>query len=347
MIKKFKLLGKRILHLTHNDLDGYGPEVIVKSLGENLKVKKWDFVNLNNGEMDWKIRNVCTNFQTFKDYDYVIITDISCGKETAEKIVKSVFSNRVMLLDHHATAMWLNDYPFACVREHDIKTLPRRGTEQRHACGTSLFWEFMLLCCPFIRKLPEYDTIGQFVSLVSEWDTWDWHNLYGDNPEAKKLNDLCTAYDRSPMFDSNMAGNIKKGVLYSEFDERLLELLHFRTAQYISDLKKDKEYRTVSCRLNTEGGTYRMWIASANDFVSDVFDWMRNEDKDKAYDVYAVDFGSGLSFRSPNDTDVSKLALLYGGGGHKDAAGFRFKGEKRSDYILRMLSEKGKVSCDE
>lgn len=47
-----------------------------------------------------------------------------------------------------------------------------------------------------------------------------------------------------------------------------------------------------------------------------------------------------ISFRSKSDTDVSKIAKKLGGGGHKNAAGAKVKGELKTilSFILRQIS---------
>jgi phosphoesterase RecJ-like protein len=53
--------------------------------------------------------------------------------------------------------------------------------------------------------------------------------------------------------------------------------------------------------------------------------------------------GVKISFRSKGDVPINELAKLYGGGGHKNAAGARVYNVKLDDIIPRVLKDAGEV----
>lgn len=72
-----------ILLLTHNDLDGSGPVIILNKYFELIET-----IHCSNENMDQIISDNVLNEDILNSYDAVFITDIHCSKDTADKINK-------------------------------------------------------------------------------------------------------------------------------------------------------------------------------------------------------------------------------------------------------------------
>lgn len=109
---------------THTDLDGIGCEILAKiAFGKDVDVTNSEVSDINKN-----IKEFLDNPKNNGIYDKIYITDISVNKENAERL--SNRPEKVQLLDHHGTALWLNQYPWAHVRVKDKETgILTSGTE--------------------------------------------------------------------------------------------------------------------------------------------------------------------------------------------------------------------------
>lgn len=109
---------------THTDLDGIGCEILAKiAFGKDVDVTNSEVSDINKN-----IKGFLDNLKNNGIYDKIYITDISVNKENAERL--SNRPEKVQLLDHHGTALWLNQYPWAHVRVKDKETgILTSGTE--------------------------------------------------------------------------------------------------------------------------------------------------------------------------------------------------------------------------
>ena len=84
---------------THTDLDGVSCEILGRiAFREDINVTR-----CNYGDIDNKVEEFLNNVE---EYNKLFITDISVSKKIADKL--NSISDKVILLDHHKTALWLN-----------------------------------------------------------------------------------------------------------------------------------------------------------------------------------------------------------------------------------------------
>ena len=338
----------KILLMTHTDLDGYGPEVILRILsGEPYFMERftdYDVVHVSTGYMDTAIRETCLDTETWENYGCVFITDISCSKTTAEEIMSSGCADRSVLLDHHKTASCLNEFPFALISAEDNASddewsLPKRNNEVRHACGTSLFMGFLHEIMPALKKSIIYGTrlyrLITFVSHVAAWDTWDWKNIYDGAGAPENLNKLFRFFGSSlfvedmertiymSMFKNEQ--DIMDDVLLSTLDRELLAIYEGKAREYLKRVEDTWENSHLEFEIYGRTRLFKMVLLTCNEYISEVFEFMKKRDSEQKYDIYAIDCGGTISMRSvKDDVDVSEVAARYGGGGHVHAAGFSY-----------------------
>ena len=172
----------------HSDLDGMGVKILGMLIGRAKGYNAEDIqtYKCNYGDIDQIIQKRLDGNSPENDgfIDEILIGDISVqSKEMAETLNNMYyeFDLRLNLLDHHATAMWMNEYEWAKVREVDGGGVAR--------CGT--YWVFE----EFKQLLSAHDMINdavlKFVDLVDEYDTWRWMNdKENPNTDADKLNNV-------------------------------------------------------------------------------------------------------------------------------------------------------------
>ena len=312
---------KKILLLTHNDMDGSGPVIIAKTAfgKENVEV-----IHCTNANMDEEIRSRCT---VENDYDYIFITDISCSVETATMINDGPCVGKVFLLDHHRTALELNRFPWCHV---EIKALvdsvlytygytPEKAS--RMASGTSNFLDFLRRNKNTFKGDGLYNpSLSIVVNAISAYDTWDWVNVFDKDETYINLNRVFYL-DGAEKFENFMLSKIDKGSIKN--NSTLLNKAE--EAALVKEMKNIKEYcdkkveKVLHFNALLGDREYSISYTTAEKYTPDVIEAIAQA---KPADIYILQEGNKLSLRTrSDDIDVSALAASIGGGGHKQAAG--------------------------
>ena len=154
---------------THTDLDGVSCEILGRiAFWENIDLVRCGYENIDDKVEEF--------INSDEEFDKLFITGIYVKKELTNAV--NNVSDKVILLDHHKTALWLNEYPFALVQVEDESV--------GKMCGAYLFYEYLK------KNHEEFnDTLALklFVKYVRMYDTWEWKEKY-DNIIPKRLNDL-------------------------------------------------------------------------------------------------------------------------------------------------------------
>ncbi|WP_145413415.1 DHH family phosphoesterase [Paenibacillus xylanexedens] len=292
----------KIKLFTHTDLDGVGCAIIAKLAFDEVDV---EYCNYN--EIDQKVKDF-TGLMKFKEYDKVYITDISVSKEVADLIEYSVtekkeYLNRYQLIDHHATAKWLNEYRWAYVDDMELSIIP--GEKVMKSSGTSLFynylWENENANLPFALN---------FIEKVRRYDTWDWHTIHNDN-EAKRLNDLLYLIGRDRFVQRFTKDT---SLRFTEGEEMLLEIEQTKIDKYLETKSKQmfKQYF----------GDHLVGVVFAEQYQSQMGNYLALNNEDLDY-VVMIDVGNEtVSYRGIHDSiDLGIIAKSFGGGGHPKASG--------------------------
>ena len=283
---------------THTDLDGVGCEILGKlAFEENINIERCGY-----GNIDSKVEEF---LKDVNKYDKVFITDISVNKEMADKL--NNISDKVVLLDHHKTALWLNEYPYALVQVEDESI--------GKMCGTYLFYEYLK------KNYEEFNNthaLELFVDYVRMYDTWEWKDKYG-NIIPKRLNDLMYM-DGVYEFIDNMIYRL--GNNYPIFDDA--DILKLDIEQRNIDSYVAQKDKTLIVNDNLFSG-YTVGIVFADKYISELGNKL-NELHPNLDFVVLIDMTSlTVSYRTvKNDIDLSAIAKKYGGGGHPKASGSKF-----------------------
>ncbi|GAE32092.1 3'-to-5' oligoribonuclease B [Halalkalibacter hemicellulosilyticusJCM 9152] len=140
---------------SHNDLDGVSCGILARlAFGSNVEIQ---YVSIQR--LDQKIQQ---HLETAKTTDPLWVTDLSMNSENEERIHTFIeLGGSAQLIDHHKTALHLNDHSWAHVKiAHE---------EDKLASATSLLYDFLIKS----DYLQRSQALDEFVELVRQWDTWN------------------------------------------------------------------------------------------------------------------------------------------------------------------------------
>ena len=296
---------------THTDLDGVSCEILGKIAFE----KDIDVVRCNYGDIDAKVEEFINSTE---EYDKLFITDISVNKEIADKLLS--ISDKVILLDHHKTALWLNEYPYALVQVEDESV--------RKMCGAYLFYEYLK------KNHKEFDdtpALKLFIDYVRMYDTWEWKEKY-DNIIPKRLNDLMYM-DGPNEFIDKMVYRLGNNLFI--FDDTDLMKLQIEQTYINSYITQKNETLMINDSLfpgHTVGITF------ADKYISELGNKLCELHPELDFVVLINVSTLTVSYRTiKDDLDLSDIAKGFGGGGHPKASGSRFDASIVNDMLNNIF----------
>lgn len=302
---------------THNDLDGVGCAILsFLAFGyENVDVEYCNYDNI-----DKRVRAFGES-EEYKTCEKVYITDISVSEELAEDMNIACNKGKVVLLDHHATALNLNKYDWCEVRvenSDDIKT-----------SGTEMYYHW-LIDNGYLGHVDD-DVLCKFVELVRNYDTWRWTSLGDNGIICKQVNDLLYLYGRDK-FINWCISEIHDCVfprLYAS-DELVLEVKQKEIDDYVE--RKNKQL------IIGELCDRKCGFVFAEQYVSELGNRLCEIHPEIDF-VAMIDMSGTVSYRSvKDDIDLGKdIAKVFGGGGHPKAAGSRISNEIKMNIINKIF----------
>lgn len=289
--------------ITHNDLDGVGCYIVAKIMLE----EEVDVTYCNYGDVNEEVLKAIENENV---YSKIFITDISVTEEVANELDK--IWDKVVLLDHHPTALFLNKYSWAKVEEYfDI---------EEKTCATRLLYDY------FNANGNVY--LDTFVEKVRLFDTWLWKEKYNDE-DAKYLNDLRYILGKEDFANSLISKIKSKSTLFNEFDLKLLAIKQREIDSYVE--KKDKDL------VVTEIRGYKAGVVIAESNQSELGN--RLCEMHPELDLVAMVNQNGISYRTVKDNvNVSEIAKYFGGGGHPKASGSSVPKECLEGFIEALFN---------
>lgn len=292
---------------THTDLDGIGCAILAK-LAFGTEVVDIEYCNYD--DIDSKVEEY---FNSDSEYE-CHITDISISNELAYKISNS--EKKYQLLDHHPTALRLNEFAWCNVQieneETNIKT-----------SGTEMYYRWLVDNNYLIKSY----ALDRFVELVRNYDTWRWTTLGDKGVICKQVNDLFYLYGKEKFIDWCITEIYEDSFPYLyESDELVLEIEQDNIDNYIK--KKNEQMLIMPLCGKTCG------VVFAEKYFSELGNKLCQMRPEIDF-VAMIDMSGTVSYRTiKDDIDLGKdVAKLFGGGGHAKAAGSKFVNGVQFDVI--------------
>ena len=314
---------------SHTDTDGVGCAILAYlAFGrENVDVEYCDYK-----DVDGKVREfyLCGNPE---EYDAIYITDISVDEEVAAEIDELVaVGQKWRLFDHHATALWLNQYEWCEVLVEDETGLKMSGT--------ALFYNYLVLNGFFDHYIMNdrmMNNICRFVDIVRDYDTWRWKELGEEGIVCKQVNDLFYIYGREEFIVWSLR-RLKFYGSYPEFPSfRDEDLLLLEQKQREIDIYVESKDKQLVGKIDQFGHTYG--VIFAEQYFSELGNRLCELHPELDY-IAMIDISHGtVSYRTTSEgIDLgSEIAHSYGGGGHKKAAGSQFDISVIRDLVIREV----------
>lgn len=329
------IVTKHIVHLSHTDLDGYGCQFITNSIFKDIT-----FFNANYHEIDEILDNI---FSVLTDKSLLLITDLNLTIEQASKVHKKSkeIGFDIQLIDHHITGLTASKtYEWYYLNTDNSATY---------------------LTYSIFREKIEEPSTKQIVYFINIYDMWRKEDIINFQ-KATLLSDIIF----KNKIDSNKDIFLKIKMIYFVgnmlIDKDTLEVeshIPKVLANTLASLTADSTMRDIMMNDNI-CSSYKMSVHPANDlspFYSSTFkdklvifykdissstfqyssDFLLNKETYKDYILVNINEKSGnISIRSKNK-QANQLAIVFGGGGHPDAAGANIKLDDRS--IVNILKE--------
>ncbi|MGP7816664.1 DHH family phosphoesterase [Niallia sp. 01092] len=293
--------------LSHNDLDGIGCGILAKlAFGEKVEVRYNSVSSLN--------QEVEKFLQQEENHPFLFITDLSVNEENTKRL--DAFykkGGKVQLIDHHKTALHLNDHEWGYVSVEDA--------DGNLTSATSLLYEYLVQH----DYLTPSDCITEFVELVRQYDTWDWEK--NDNQQAKRLNALFFLISMGE-FEDKMMAKLQESdhFFFDDLEEKILEMEDSKIERYIR--RKRREL------VQTEIDGYFAGVVYAESYHSELGNELGKEYPHLDYIAILNIGGKRMGFRTIHDhVDVSKIAGQYGGGGHAKASGCTLTTDAYKNFV--------------
>lgn len=279
-----------------SDIDGITPVILTQLAFEHYDYHLLHVTNLDN----YLREKMDENF--FDSYDKIFITDLCMSEEMAKEIDETPLRDKIQVFDHHYRNMPLNSYNF-------IKVIDERN--DIHESGTSLYYEYLLEnhANSYIKK----NNVSYYVSLVRLNDTWEWKKFGVE--EARYLPILLSYYGINLYIEKYVKFfQEEKDFYFTEAEQILITVEQRRMKEYIEEQKEKILFRTIN--------GYKVGIVFAELYRSDLGNALAEFYKDKIDFVIIINMNRSISYRGiREDMSVAEFASIYGGNGHKQAAG--------------------------
>lgn len=320
----------KILLLTHNDADGSGASIVIKSIFPNVTTK-----HCTNSNMSYEIKNAVCNESD--NYDFIFACDISCNEDDATIIQSDPNHKKLLILDHHITAEHLNKYSWAFIESNIIDdsrlTAYYPNNILGKSSGASLMFDYMDYN-GFTKHVKNIYLLIEIVHLIAAYDTWDWVNVFEKDIIFEQFNILFNIY-KPDMFEEKMLEHINSSStsVFDETDKLLLKIENNRINDYLSNIQKS--FTTGNMMLAEK--YHSIVFCTTDNYLSQTFELMKTQYPD--YDIYLINYGTGIALRATKpDINVGKIAKMFGGGGHPGASGLKIPFEYQKELIEKTFS---------
>lgn len=300
----------RILTVYHGDscIDGFTSAWLSTIAAEQAGYKRphlYPLTYANEQEQDLQ-QHIVDQVIRMQDYDAIYVLDISLSLQCLETLTKTTNATIVML-DHHKTAF--DRYAPNEMRTPNEKVNVRLHNGQVNialnngmsGAGMSFMYFFPNLLVPLL------------VQHVQDWDLWQFklENTRAINCYLREQAQTITDWS-----DINATLSHKSG--YKEIVEFGKYLLK-KHKEKVMAIAEQSEFITLRRGSPVTG----LMVRCSYEYASDV-----GHELAKRSGLFGLTYfskGEGMlqvSLRSEGDCDVEVIAKRFGGGGHKNAAGF-------------------------
>jgi len=337
-------------HLSHNDLDGYGCQLISSKVFKN-----GFYYNANYGnEVKLQIETILNNIANYKqDKIFFLISDLNLTLDEAKNLdkkikhlLKSGYNIKLQLLDHHISGT-------ECSQKYDWYYVD----ESR--CATKIVYDY------FKKNFSEFydsEKLNILVEAINDIDIWEEEDSYFEFGKVL-IRLINTSTEINPTMFPNENREYRLKLLTEAKNFIFIDNGHILLDENIYKMKKN--YLNLTCQNDTIDNLSSNYLVHLlNNKKNELSIYLNNHKGLLTYSLSNISIPANLflkqnpdfdffininkkgsfGIRSNNKMDVSRLAyLLCGGGGHKNASGGFFEDFKESvlySDVKKFLTEK-------
>ena len=291
---------KKNLLITHTDLDGVSPIILM-----NLTGQPFEYKNIEIHEVQDTFNELWENDP--KQYETIYVCDLTLTQEVYDYINENKLN--VLVFDHHETHMFASNYPYTTIE------VTHNG---RQTCGTELFYLYLKEKYKTLNK----PIVADYVEQVRQLDTFTFES---DLPRhIETIRETIGKLDFIKSFTKRLKKD-KEHIELTAFEKRFVKLKAEELLRYMQ--KKE----TKMFRYNIEGRTCGVVFSENN--KSELGNYLSNKYPELDL-IILIDASSRISYRTAReDIAVNDFASIYSGGGHRKASGSSFDDEMRKKVI--------------
>lgn len=286
---------------THADLDGAACGVLFKTL-----YPQGEITFCPSGAAPERIRGY---LRTGKIPTVLVITDVSIDEDTAQELERLHSQGvQVAMFDHHETSMNVKGFKWATI--------------DTRLCATALYFNSMRSSNPRAKDYME------FARLVNIFDNYQVGNK--EFERAHQLNKIME-YHKEQASLTQFVDRLLTNPDCSPNQEEapVIEYILYNDRKYIEGADR----RAV---IMPAGQGVTKAVVAASRCINDVAQRVLADHQEAAF-VEVIDMErESVSVRSRGKFNVCTYAEARGGGGHKDASGYRFP----FDIVLSYMEQK-------
>ena len=345
------------LLFTHTDADGIGCAILM-----SFSRIKYDIIFAGNNTIDGKIMAYINSAMAgfTKIYHNILITDISVGNDTAQKLQDFCEANDInlLLVDHHATNKMPEKFPWAFVSTTDFQMKYESATETwsiRYniadrppisAAGllsSISSYDYNDDELNFIGKaynpnmkdgimsIAMYETfedqfdyinemLDNYAEEISRYDTWEWKRNPRDYRENRTAI-LLEFFNLEETYDRLIGNMVNKHTVFTENEQAFFDVYN----QKVSNLVQSCDNSMVFVDMDE----YHVGMIFATDYYSEVANKLCEMHPEIDFILGIYPESMQVSLRSVRtDLNLGRFCKKkWSGGGHPQAAGASF-----SDY---------------
>ena len=356
LIKELKENPKNVtIHcIRHYDLDGIGVELVMKKLAKAIGCEVICYEEPIKA--DDSFENILKNMTP---YDYIFIGDLSFSNKNfvEDKIFRHInLYEKLIILDHHQSALWMNEYDFAFIKPHDCKNCIISS-------GTILtFLAFKDLLYTNLSK-DEYSVLEKICNCIAAYDTYFFkeqtelsESQYGSYPND--LNILFKYYNsigKSQEFlqnlfelDANLYESVIRASLWLNFsdkDRAIIEVQKNNIQSEIDRALRDMKVVDIHSKSVEYDSVYNGQLLCgvyyySGPYISEIGNAMCDKETKIDFAVIIDMNRDKVSLRcKDDDLDLTQLIKdIPNAGGHPKACGFNFDKSITDNNTLKILS---------
>ncbi len=302
------------LLITHTDLDGISPIILM-----NLTKEPFEFKSIDINEVEATFDELLSTDTTI--YKNIYIVDLTIPEKYYETLDEL---KNVLVFDHHETHLYANKYKFATVKVKEFGHL---------TCGTELFYNYLK------TQYKNLDTplIKDYVEIVRQCDTWD----FTDAEFAKNVGSLPFIHGKREFIKSLTKRLVKDKEKFelTAFEKRYVKIQKDELDRYLK-FKEGKMQRYV---ING----YKVGLVFAENHRSELGNYLSKNNLDLDL-IVIINSCERISYRTVHDdVKCNEFAELVGGGGHQKASGSEMNQEFRDEIIKLYYKDVKRLEIEE